>query len=518
MAAQTGQDKSQELFEDVGKKVEKLQLEHEGADTSGIGDGHDADDRVVDEIESLCMNCHENGTTRLLLTRIPYFREVILMSFSCPHCNLQNSEIQSAGQIQEHGCRYNFTLSGKSDLSRQVVKSDSSIVKFVELDVEIPAGRGRLTNVEGLLTGLIEDLEFEQPARRSLNSDLHAKIEEVLSKGRKMLEGERFPFTMILDDPAGNSWVEPSMEKHDGRLARSEYKRTAEQNEALSLSGSGTDTAGPKVSGMQTRAAPNLQEGNGDDNNFTSEIVPDEVYSFPTSCPGCSKSCVTHMKMVNIPHFKEVVIMSTVCDHCGYRTNEIKTGGALPSMGRRIVLRVRNPEDLARDILKSETCAIFSPELSLTVQPGTLGGRFTTVEGLLTQVRDDLRAQIFDVGDEDEDEKGGDSVPAKQRERWGKFFAQMEKAIKGEMNFSIVLEDPWASSYVQSLCAPDDDPQLVVEDYERTEEENEELGLNDINLEDYTEEVKAVESIDPDKKQPYKETTDVEAEAPGSVA
>jgi zinc finger protein len=32
-------------------------------------------------IESLCMNCHENGTTTLLLTKIPYFKEIVLMAF-----------------------------------------------------------------------------------------------------------------------------------------------------------------------------------------------------------------------------------------------------------------------------------------------------------------------------------------------------------------------------------------------------------------------------------------------------
>ena len=35
---------------------------------SGIGVG-------VQEIESYCVNCEENGTTRLLLVRIPFFRE-----------------------------------------------------------------------------------------------------------------------------------------------------------------------------------------------------------------------------------------------------------------------------------------------------------------------------------------------------------------------------------------------------------------------------------------------------------
>lgn len=39
------------------------------------------------------------GTTRLLLTRIPHFKEVILMAFECPHCGNRNNEIQSGMPI-----------------------------------------------------------------------------------------------------------------------------------------------------------------------------------------------------------------------------------------------------------------------------------------------------------------------------------------------------------------------------------------------------------------------------------
>jgi zinc finger protein len=44
--------------------------------------------------------------------------------------------------------------------------------------------------------------------------------------------------------------------------------------------------------------------------------------------------------------------MSTACDHCGYRDNEVKSGGAISAQGRRITLQVEDSEDLSRDILK----------------------------------------------------------------------------------------------------------------------------------------------------------------------
>ena len=53
------------------------------------------------------------GTTRLLLTKIPMFREVILMSFLCSHCGFRNSEIQPGTPIQDLGVRYSFKVKTK---------------------------------------------------------------------------------------------------------------------------------------------------------------------------------------------------------------------------------------------------------------------------------------------------------------------------------------------------------------------------------------------------------------------
>ena len=387
------------------------------------------------------------------------------MSFYCPHCSFKNSEIQSAGEIQQKGSRYELRLRTMPDFARQLVKSDTCVVKFIELDLEVPAGRGQLTNVEGLLTMVLEDLEVGQTARKEHAPEVYAKIEEILAKGKDMVAGKAFPFRISLDDPAGNSWIEPDQKDGVGKWSKVEYPRTPEQNAALGLGDGEEETEEP------TRVVED------------EDIVPNEVYSFPATCPGCTKHCVTHMKMVDIPHFKQVVIMSTVCDHCGYRSNEVKTGGEVPEKGKKITLRVENATDLGRDILKSESCALECPELNLSVNPGTLGGRFTTVEGLLTQVRDDLHGQIYDTGE------GGDGIESESKGKWKEFFDGLADAIKGERKFTIVLRDPLASSYVQNLMAPQDDPQIETEEYDRTAEEEEDLGLSDMKTEGYTDEV-----------------------------
>ena len=53
-----------------------------------------------------------------------------------------------------------------------------------------------------------------------------------------------------------------------------------------------------------------------------------------------------------IPHFKEVVIMATLCDQCGHKTNEVKSGGGIEPTGKKMILSVENEQDLSRDLLK----------------------------------------------------------------------------------------------------------------------------------------------------------------------
>lgn len=59
------------------------------------------------------------------------------------------------------------------------------------------------------------------------------------------------------------------------------------------------------------------------------------------------------------------------------------------------------------------------------------------------------------------------------------------KVKSAERPFTVILDDPLANSYVQNLYAPDPDPNMRVEMYERSWKQNEELGLNDIKVEGY---------------------------------
>lgn len=472
-------DQPSSQFQPVGEQAQSID------NSVTVLDASDAEGHPIQEVESMCMNCHDNGLTRMLLTKIPFFREIIVMSFECPHCGLKNSEIQAAAQIAEKGSRYVLKIESKEDFNRQVVKSETAMCVFTGLELEIPPERGQLTNVEGLLSETMQNLKNDQPARQEAQPEIYEKIEVFIKRVQDCLDAKEglLPLTFYVDDPAGNSWIEYIPDQPAHKWSMHEYTRTSEQNVFLGLVSADEMAQLKRLDSQQKKAATShnvlstlndnpTSTGSLSTDNDDIENLANEVQTFRATCSSCFEPCETHMKTVRIPHFKDVIIMSTVCDHCGYKSNEVKTGGEIPLKGKKIVLKVIDSEDLARDILKSETCGLNIPELSLDLTAGTLGGRFTTIEGLLSQVYDELHSRVFS--------QTSDSMDQETKQRWGSFFAKLQDASDGRIGFTIVMVDPLASSYIQNVYAPDDDPNMIIEEFERTHEQNEDLGLNDM--------------------------------------
>lgn len=54
-----------------------------------------------------------------------------------------------------------------------------------------------------------------------------------------------------------------------------------------------------------------------------------------------------------------------------------------------------------------------------------------------------------------------------------------------EIKSTLILDDPLGNSYLQNLYAPEPDPAMTIEEYKRTFDQDEILGLNDMRLENY---------------------------------
>ena len=168
--------------------------------------------------------------------------------------------------------------------------------------------------------------------------------------------------------------------------------------------------------------------------------------------------------------------MATNCENCGQRTNEVKSGSGIESQGVKIEVKVRTKEDFSRDILKSDTCSMEIPELQLDVGPAALGGRFTTIEGIIVATKEQLTSCTAFTGD---------SAEKSTEQRMSKFIEKLNEVLNNKREITIVLDDPAGNSYVQSLSDTGCDEGLKITKYDRTFEQNDELGLNDMRVKDY---------------------------------
>ena len=544
----------------------------------------------VTEIESLCMNCYKQGTTRLMFLKVCTYAH-LLFFFAPPQLVFSSTLRQTDSLLQgahrvgvqlpalrlrvegrpvwrhdpasrcplhpdpHQGCClhipnlscvfclpfcFHTSSTRTQDLNRTVVKSDSASVLIPSLEFEIPARtqRGCLNTVEGIIRNAADSLAADQDYRRQAQPEIAAKIQVVIDKLRALVapladdakdakkteegtkkEGEEeeeenkgpFPFVLVLDDPAGNSFVEnPQAPSDDPQLDVAHYRRTKAQNEELCLNDTedteGTDARAEALEEEQRKQADAAErraaeqrekegylalvpehknpaaitrglEGDGapEDEDHATVTQEQQVMVIPQDCPSCSAPGELRSVLTHIPHFKEVVIMAFTCDKCGYRSNEVHPGGAYTDHGTTVTLHAHTPADLSRSLLKSDTCTMKFPELELELGPGTLGSRFTTVEGMLDDILDSFLANPFIVGD---------SAESDQRARVERMTNTLKAYKTGTVPFTLTMDDPMSNSHIQNPLYPQPDPQLEVVTYKLSWEQKEEFGINNMRTED----------------------------------
>eukprot|EP00948_MAST-09A_sp_MAST-9A-sp1_P001403 g1403.t1 len=384
--------------------------------------------------DCLCENCGQGaGVTRFLPTTIPYFGQVIVVAFTCEACGFKKNELNEAGEVQPKGRVIDVLIESKDDLNRQLIKTSSATAKIFKGSeplnfndkaelvstaaaptavLEIPAGtQSGITTIEGVLQTTMTSLRWDADLRRKNGqADAAKQLDTFCSTLVMYLAGVECPFRFIIDDPAGNSYIEnPSAPAQDKGRKVTDYVRTSQHNRAVGLNdqqdaaaeneNTDSNTTEPSTennasssdntkdasdtsskSGPRDRYAEIREEDfltrkedragwiplstmtskNGAVQDPNVNPIPQlgttkEVYSLPTNCymcraPGSCKMCIT-----DVPHFKEVIIMCSVCDSCGYRSVEVKSGGSISDKGVRYTLKITPDNarrDLQRDVLK----------------------------------------------------------------------------------------------------------------------------------------------------------------------
>ena len=82
---------------------------------------------------------------------------------------------------------------------------------------------------------------------------------------------------------------------------------------------------------------------------------------------------------------------------------------------RYVTLKFR-PRLFLNPNLQSETAGLEIPEIELVLTHGTLGGRFTTLEGILNQVYEELSEKVF----------AGDSSVGSEKKSYETFLAGLK--------------------------------------------------------------------------------------------
>jgi zinc finger protein len=224
----------------------------------------------------------------------------------------------------EHGTSYTVHILSREDLNRQIVKSDSCTVIISEYELTIPPTKGQLTNVEGLIRDVVRDLSAAQPLRRIEAEDQYKKIQHIIDSMEVIIDdeddneetkddGEKktkpMPaFTIKLDDPAGNSFIEFHESLADPKWNMQTYNRTKQQNIDLGLVSQ--DEADPEPTPgtlSQKEVLGKLLDGQVDEENPN-----EEIYVFPGVCSSCGHPLNTMMKKVSIPYFKVCSAISVV--------------------------------------------------------------------------------------------------------------------------------------------------------------------------------------------------------------
>jgi zinc finger protein len=106
-----------------------------------------------------CYSCGLSGEARMCIASIPFFKEIIIMAFSCEFCGYRNTEIKGGGGISEKATKIVFKVTEPVDMNRDIFKSDSCHIEIPEVEFEMAPGT--LGSVYTTTEGLLDKVKFQ---------------------------------------------------------------------------------------------------------------------------------------------------------------------------------------------------------------------------------------------------------------------------------------------------------------------------------------------------------------------
>jgi zinc finger protein ZPR1 len=158
---------------------------------------------VQNVVQGRCPYCEREIQYLYQTENIPYFSEILLVTARC-ECGYRHADTMILGGAEP--ARWEFAVEKPEDLSVRVVRSASARVEIPELGVEIdpgPACEGFVSNVEGVLDRIGDVLGSVLTWAEGEERENALALRERIGLAR---EGS-IPFTLIIEDPMGNSAI-----------------------------------------------------------------------------------------------------------------------------------------------------------------------------------------------------------------------------------------------------------------------------------------------------------------------
>jgi len=152
-----------------------------------------------------------------ILYNDPVFGDLILYSNQCDNCGYRRTDIQ---YLNSRGpSRITYEVRDEEDVYRTYIfRSKNAKVFSPELGFEInpgPEAEAMITTMEGLLLRLL-DVADSMEVLNEGDDAVVSKLREFKNRVRDALKG-RFRFTVIIEDPTGNSTLKPP-QGHENNL------------------------------------------------------------------------------------------------------------------------------------------------------------------------------------------------------------------------------------------------------------------------------------------------------------
>jgi zinc finger protein len=135
---------------------------------------------------------------------VPYFGKLFIFSMICSNCGYKKSDVEA--EQQKDPVKWSIDIDSDKDMSIRIVKSSEATVKIQRITTiePGPASEGYVTNVEGLLERVKEQVENIRDSEEDEEDKKKAK--NLVKKITRIIWGKE-KCKIVIEDPTGNSAI-----------------------------------------------------------------------------------------------------------------------------------------------------------------------------------------------------------------------------------------------------------------------------------------------------------------------